>query len=225
MELCRYSVIEFNGLSIVAGGHYTEECIVEPIPALHCEALVEEIRQCRHCEGLPEIARPIIQAGSNARILIIGQAPGSRTTAQGRPFDDASGDRLRSWLELERESFYDPACLAIMPMGFCFPGSTASGDRPPRRECAPLWHPRLLEAMPAVRLTLLIGRYAQRHYITGHTDRSLTETIARWRELPPNLLALPHPSPRNRRWFSSNPWFDTELVPELRQRVARALAD
>ncbi|UTW12665.1 uracil-DNA glycosylase family protein [Marinobacterium rhizophilum] len=198
--------------------------MLKPISAHNCDALVEQVRQCRHCEGLPDIARPIVQASSAARILIIGQAPGSRTTAQGRPFDDASGERLRSWLGLERELFYDPACLAIMPMGFCFPGSTASGDRPPRRECAPLWHPRLLEAMPAIRLTLLIGQYAQQRYIADKPV-SLTQTVARWRELEPGVLPLPHPSPRNRRWFSNNPWFDTELLPELRRRVTLALAD
>nr|WP_067293821.1 uracil-DNA glycosylase family protein [Marinobacterium profundum] len=196
---------------------------MEPITALNCEALVEEIRQCRHCQGLPESARPILQAASNARILIIGQAPGARTTIQGRPFDDASGDRLRNWLGLTREQFYDSGCLAIMPMGFCFPGSAASGDKPPRKECAPLWHPRLLESMPKIRLTLLIGQYAQRRYVPGKYA-SLTETVLHWRELPADCLPLPHPSPRNQRWLKSNPWFDDELVPELRLRVQQALA-
>lgn len=188
-----------------------------------CATLVQQIRLCHHCEGLPKEARPILQASRDARILIIGQAPGSRTSAQGRPFDDASGDRLRHWLGLERPQFYDTSQLAIMPMGFCFPGSTASGDQPPRRECAPLWHAPLLQAMPDIQLTLLVGQYAQRYYLAGNY-RSVTQTVAHWRKLPPNHMALPHPSPRNRRWFSNNLWFDTELLPQLRQRVARALA-
>lgn len=196
---------------------------MEPIPTRDCEALVEEIRQCRHCQGLPETAHPIVQAAHGARILIIGQAPGRRTTALGRPFDDASGDRLRDWLGIDRQQFYAPSCLAIMPMGFCYPGASASGDKPPRRECAPLWHPRLLNTLPNIRLTLLVGQYAQRHYLPG-TFTTLTDALLRWRELPPHCLPLPHPSPRNQRWFKDNPWFDTELLPELRLRVQSALA-
>ncbi|GGO75561.1 hypothetical protein GCM10011348_00640 [Marinobacterium nitratireducens] len=189
-----------------------------------CARLVRDIRACRHCQGLPEGVKPIIQADAGARLLIIGQAPGARADAAGRPFDDPSGDRLRHWLAMDRATFYNPGRVAIMPMGFCFPGRGASGDLPPRPECAPLWHARLLAELPGIRLTLLIGQYAQRAYSPRPFTR-LTDCVAHWRELPEDYLPLPHPSPRNQLWLKRNPWFEAELLPELKQRVARALAD
>jgi len=197
---------------------------MKPTAPPDCAALVAEIRACRHCRGLPEGVRPIIQASADARLLIIGQAPGARADARGRPFDDVSGDRLRDWAGLNREVFYDAERVAIMPMGFCFPGRGRSGDLPPRPECAPLWHARLLAAMPAIRLTLMVGQYAQRSY-SPRPFGSLTDCVAHWRDLPPQLLPLPHPSPRNQLWLKRNPWFDRELVPELKRRVKAALAN
>ncbi|NVK42510.1 MAG: uracil-DNA glycosylase family protein [Oceanospirillaceae bacterium] len=192
------------------------------VPA-NCDQLVADIRACRHCQGLPDGVRPIIQAGADARLLIIGQAPGVRANAKGRPFDDASGDRLRAWMGLTRDSFYDPQQVAIMPMGFCFPGRGRSGDLPPRPECAPLWHARLLATLPHIQLTLLIGQYAQRAY-SPRPFSSLTDCVEHWRELLPAYLPLPHPSPRNQLWLKRHPWFEATLLPELRARVRAALS-
>ncbi len=195
---------------------------MDTIPTVNCDELVQLIRRCHCCEGLPEGVRPIVQAAASARILIIGQAPGARADARGRPFDDASGDRLRDWLGLDSATFYDPSQLAIVPMGFCFPGKGRSGDLPPRTECEPLWHPRLLAELRGIRLTLLIGQYAQRRYAQD-SYRSLTERVRHWRESMPQRLPLPHPSPRNQAWLKRNPWFESELLPVLRQQVQCAL--
>lgn len=186
--------------------------------------LLSEIRACRLCEEhLPHEPRPVVQAGATARLLIIGQAPGRRVHETGVPWNDASGERLREWLRLSPEVFYDPAQVAIMPTAFCYPGKGRSGDLPPRAECAPAWHPRLLAALPQVRLTLLIGRYAQEVYLRENGKSTLTETVAAYKEYLPQYFPLPHPSPRNRLWWKTNNWFEEEVLPALRERVAAAL--
>ena len=184
--------------------------------------LLSQIHQCRLCEAhLPLGPRPVVQAGAGARLLLIGQAPGIRVHNTGIPFNDPSGDRLRDWLGLNREQFYDPRRVAIMPMGFCYPGTGKSGDLPPRKECAPQWHQAVRQQLPQLQLTLLIGQYAQRYYLDS-SYKTLTDTVRHWREAPADMLPLPHPSPRNNIWLSRNPWFEAELLPELKRRV-RAL--
>lgn len=189
----------------------------------HTEALtlLKEIRECRVCaDALPHGPRPVVSFGPGAGVVIIGQAPGSRVHASGVPWDDPSGDRLRAWMGIGREQFYDPDTVAIVPMGFCYPGAGKSGDLPPRPECAPLWHQRILRQLD-VGLTLLIGRYAQAEYLGERRGDSLTETVRRWRIYGTATLPLPHPSPRNRRWFARNPWFESEVVPVLRRRLRK----
>lgn len=161
--------------------------------------------------------------GSGARILIAGQAPGRRVHESGIPFNDPSGDRLRDWMGVDRDEFYDPELVAILPMGFCFPGSSKSGDKPPRKECAPAWRESLLEELPDVRLTLVLGAYAQQYHLLQAT--SVTDTVTRWRDWWPELLPLPHPSPRNQAWLTRNPWFAKEVVPMLRLRARESLTD
>jgi len=193
-------------------------------PAL--ERLLSEIRACRHCEAaLPLGPRPVLRAASSARLLIVGQAPGTRVHATGIPWNDPSGDRLRQWTGLDRETFYDETRVAIVPMGFCYPGrAPRGGDSPPRPECAPLWHVRILALLPALELTLLVGSYAQARYLGSHRSRTMTATVAAWRDHLPRHLAVPHPSWRNTAWLRRNPWFERELVPELRRRVAALAA-
>jgi len=193
--------------------------------------LTDQILSCRICRdrpmgrALPHEPRPVLQPSATARLLIAGQAPGTRVHQSGRPFTDPSGDRLRQWLGVSMEDFYDPARTAILPMGFCFPGLSAKGaDLPPRRECAPLWHPRLVPQLTRVRLTLLVGSYAQAFYLGARRKRGLTETVQAYREYLPRYLPLPHPSWRNSGWLKRHPWFEEELLPELRQRV-RATMD
>ncbi len=187
------------------------------------ESLLREVRACRLCEpGLPLGAKPVLQCSATARILIAGQAPGARVHASGIAFADASGERLRDWLGIDARDFYDPAQVAILPMGFCFPGSGASGDLPPRAECAPAWRARLLEHIPNIEMTLLLGRYAQAYHLP-QAAQSVTENVAGWREHWPGVVPLPHPSPRNNRWLKQNPWFEDELLPLVKQRVAQLL--
>ncbi|HEX7910739.1 MAG TPA: uracil-DNA glycosylase family protein [Paraburkholderia sp.] len=189
------------------------------------DALLAEIRACRACEAvLPLGPRPVVRAHRDARILIVGQAPGARVHASGIPWDDASGKRLREWLGVDTDTFYDATRFAIVPMGFCYPGRGASGDNPPRPECARLWLDRLLAELPAIRLTLLIGQYAQRHFLANTRKATLTDTVLAWRDFGPAVLPLPHPSPRNQAWFKHHPWFESDVLPELRRRVARQLA-
>jgi len=186
--------------------------------------LLGEIRACRVCEEhLPHGPRPVLQFDSSARIVMIGQAPGRRVHESGVPWDDPSGDVLREWLGVQKEDFYDPSVLAIVPMGFCYPGSAASGDKPPRRECAPLWHDRLLEFLPHDRLTIVIGSYARARY-AADAGGTLDEAVREWERLLPSRIVLPHPSPRNQHWRRSRPWFDHDVVPALRRRVAEVLA-
>ena len=187
--------------------------------------LLEEVRQCRICAAhLPHGCRPTLRAHENARLLIIGQAPGRTVHETGIPWNDPSGDRLRKWLNISKPVFYDETGIAIIPTGFCFPGTGKGGDLPPRPECAPQWHPPLLAALPKIELTLLIGNYAQAFYLKDQRRKTLADTVAAWQEFLPKFLPLPHPSPRNMRWFKNHPWFDAEVVPELQRRVARILA-
>ncbi len=192
-------------------------------------ALVAAARACRVCAAhLPLGPRPILRAHADARLMIIGQAPGTRVHETGIPWNDPSGDRLRDWLEVDKATFYDETRVAIVPMGFCYPGRDARGaDKPPRKECAPLWHPPLLDALPNVALTLLVGSYAQAHYLGRRPGRqrktTLTETVRAWRDALPDFLPLPHPSWRNTAWLKRNPWFAEDLLPDLRQRVAALL--
>lgn len=186
--------------------------------------LLAEVRACRACEAhLPLGPRPVLRASATARILIVGQAPGAKVHASGVPWDDRSGERLRSWMGVDAATFYDERRIAIVPMGYCYPGRGASGDLPPRRECAELWLARLLAQMPRIELTLLVGQYAQRHFL-GARAGSVTEAVRQWRTQAPGYLPLPHPSPRNIAWFQANPWFEAELLPALKQRVATLLA-
>jgi len=181
--------------------------------------LLSAVRECRACEKhLPLGPRPVLRAGESARILVVGQAPGARVHASGIPWDDPSGDRLREWMCLDKDRFYDESQIAIIPMGYCYPGRGKGGDLPPRRECAALWLDQLLARLPRIEVTLLIGLHAQRHFLGSRRKRSLTETVKAWREFAPEYLPLPHPSARNTPWFRSNPWFEHELLPVLREQ-------
>jgi len=187
-------------------------------------SLLAEARACRVCEGrLPFAPRPVLRAASSATLLIVGQAPGRRVQETGVPWNDPSGDRLRAWLGMGRDAFYDETRVAIIPIGFCYPGTGSGGDLPPRPECAPLWHPRLRAALPKIRLTLLVGSYAQAYYLERRAGRRLADTVQAFRNYLPEFLPLPHPSPRNMRWFKTHPWFEAEVVPELRRLASAAL--
>lgn len=186
--------------------------------------LIVEIHNCRECETeLPCGPRPIVAASEEARILIIGQAPGKRVHETGVAWDDPSGERLRDWLGIQSEQFYDSSKVAIVPMGFCYPGKGKSGDLPPRKECAELWHERLLEELTNVKLTLLVGQYAQKRYLGDRLRSNLTETVREWEEYWPKFLPLPHPSPRNNIWLSKNQWFEGAVLPRLKSRVKRLM--
>lgn len=188
------------------------------------KTLIAEVKRCVVCAAcLPNPPRPVFSVHSKARILIIGQAPGQKVHLSGVPWEDLSGNELRRWLDVTREQFYDTRIFALMPMGFCYPGKGRSGDLPPRSECAPLWHARLRKGMRDVRLTLLIGQYSQNHYLDGRTKPTLTETVKSFCEHLPEFLPLVHPSPRNKIWQKKNPWFETGVVPELRNIVRKAL--
>ena len=178
-------------------------------------------RACRLCP-LPHEPRPVLRVSASARLLIIGQAPGTRVHASGVPWDDASGERLRDWLQISPDAFYDVSKIAILPMGFCFPGLNAKGsDLPPRRECAPAWHARLLALMPNIGLTLLVGSYAQAHYLAKRRKANMTETVQAFADyMPDRFLPLPHPSWRNTAWLKRNPWFAADVLPVLRAAVA-----
>lgn len=201
--------------------------------------ITTRIASCRICldspkkEPLPHDPRPVLQVSEKARICICGQAPGTRVHKSGRPFTDPSGDRLRDWMGIGPDVFYDPEKLAIVPMGFCFPGLDAEGgDLPPRSECRAAWHDQLFEAMPQIELILVIGQYAQAYHLGAARKRSLTDTVAGWRDYfaegpeedRPVFLPLPHPSWRNNAWLKKNPWFETDLLPVLRREVARLIA-
>jgi uracil-DNA glycosylase len=183
-----------------------------------------EIKDCQQCAAhLPHGPRPALAASPSARLLIVGQAPGLKVQQSGIPWNDLSGQLLRTWLQLTSEQFYDDKRIAIVPMGFCYPGKGSSGDLPPRPECAPLWHERVVSGMPELRLILLIGQYAQRYYLQERMQAGLTETVAHFKDYLPRYFPLPHPSPRNRFWFTRNPWFDQEVLPALRRQISMAL--
>jgi len=185
--------------------------------------LLQQVRRCTLCAPmLPLPPRPVLQAASGARILLAAQAPGRKVAASGIPFDDASGQRLRAWLGIGRDAFYDPQFIAIVPMGFCYPGKGPSGDLPPRRECAPAWRARLLQQLPAIELTLVVGVHALAWHLPQAAGAGLTATVRAWREHGSAVLPLPHPSPRNNGWLERHPWFEAEVLPELQRRV-RAL--
>lgn len=187
--------------------------------------LLDEVRACRVCESaLPLGPRPVVQAGRGAKLLIIGQAPGRKVHDTGIPWNDPSGDRLRSWLQMDRDTFYDPEQVAIIPMGLCYPGKGKSGDLPPRKECAPLWHARLFAALPDIRLTLLVGSYAQNYYLPKESGK-LADRVANFADFLPRYFPLPHPSPRNIGWFRDHPWFDAQVLPALAREVAGAMAE
>ena len=183
--------------------------------------LLAEARACRLCEAhLPLGPRPVLRAAAGARVMIVGQAPGTRVHETGIPWNDASGERLRGWLDIDRDTFYDEGRIAIMPMGLCYPGvDPRGGDKPPRPECAPLWHPPLRAALTTVELTLLVGGYAQAWYLGKRRMKTMTDTVRAWRDLLPEFLPTPHPSWRTTHWLKRNPWFEMEIVPELRRRV------
>ncbi len=185
------------------------------------DALFAEIRACTLCAAhLPLGPRPVLRGAASARLLIISQAPGTKVHETGLSFNDRSGDRLRQWLAFDRATFYDEARVAILPMGFCYPGRNAKGgDLPPRPECAPLWHARVLKVLPRIELTLLVGSYAIDYYLGRKNGRSMTETVAAWSRFLPRFMPLPHPSWRTMMFERRNPWFEAELVPELRRRV------
>ena len=197
-----------------------------PTPANALPQRLADIRACRLCEAhLPHGVRPVVQADARAGILIVGQAPGRAVHLAGIPFNDPSGDRLRQWMGIDREVFYDATRIAIVPMGFCFPGSTAAGDLPPRPECAPAWRKALLALLPNIRLTLVIGQYAQAWHLPQARAVNVTATVAAWRQRWPQVVPLPHPSPRNQLWLKRNPWFATEVVPALQGQIAQILTE
>lgn len=195
-----------------------------PLSQATLNALLKRIRACDICAAeLPHGPRPIVQLSREARILIAGQAPGRRVHETGIPFDDPSGDRLRDWLNIDRKTFYDARRIAILPMGFCYPGKGSSGDRPPRPECAATWREKVMRELPAVRLVLVIGQYAMAWHLGSVAKKTLTETVRAWRDFAPRIWPLPHPSGRNNIWLGKNRWFEREVLPELRRNVAAVL--
>ena len=185
---------------------------------------ISEALHCTLCKShLPHGPRPVFQVHPNARILIAGQAPGIRVHETGIPFNDPSGERLRAWMGVSRETFYNPEKIAILPMGFCYPGTGKSGDLPPRKECATTWRDALLALMPNIQLTLAIGQYAQAWHLGNSAKHNLTETVKSWGDYAPNIIPLPHPSPRNNIWLKKNPWFEEELLPLLEAQIKSLL--
>ncbi len=186
------------------------------------EKLLHEVRACRTCEKhLPLGPNPVLRADPRSKILIISQAPGTRVHETSIPFNDPSGDRLRAWMGVDRDTFYDTRIFSIMPMGFCYPGKGSSGDLPPRKECAPQWHARVREHMPNIKLTLLVGSYAQKYYLGKRMKENMTETVRAWKEYLPDFFPLVHPSPRNQIWLKKNPWFERAVVHQLRGIVGK----
>ena len=189
------------------------------------DTLLEKIGACTICSDfLPYAPKPILSFSKQSKILIVGQAPGQKAHDSGIPWNDASGDELRRWLNVDKAQFYDTEIFGIVPMGFCFPGRGKSGDLPPRPECAPKWHAEIITALPDIRLILLIGAYAQQYYLKERSFATLTENVSHYQTFLPKFLPLVHPSPRNRIWQKKNPWFEAEIIPELRAIVRKALA-
>jgi len=186
--------------------------------------IITEARACTICKDLPLGPRPVFQISPSAKILIAAQAPGIRVHESGRPFTDPSGDRLRDWMGIDEDIFYDAMRIGILPMGFCYPGTGKSGDLPPRKECAPAWRSGMLATMPDIELTLVIGQYSHAWHLKGRQEKTLTETVRRWRDYQPEgIIPLPHPSPRNNIWLKKNPWFEAELLPVLKETVRKRL--
>lgn len=184
------------------------------------DTIISNIQSCTLCaKHLPHGVHPVLQVGKGAKILIAGQAPGRRVHESGVPFDDPSGDRLRAWMGIDRGTFYNPDKIAIVPMGFCYPGTGKSGDLPPRPECAPAWRHSVLAALQDIELTLVIGQYALAWHLPELKKQTVTQSVQNWREYRPGTIVLPHPSPRNNIWLKKNPWFETEVLPALRQRT------
>ncbi len=187
--------------------------------AAELDRLFRDIRHCQLCKNeLPHDPKPIIRGSETSKILIIGQAPGIRVHKTGTPFNDPSGDRLRNWLQIDRDDFYNENNIAIMPMGLCFPGTGQRGDSPPPKRCTPQWHQQVLEQLPNVKATLLVGSYAQKYYLKPHYQ-TLSKALKQWQEKPNNFIPLPHPSPRNNLWLKKNPWFETDILPLIRQKI------
>ena len=186
------------------------------------EDLLIEIKGCQICkDNLPFAPNPVLKASETSKLLIVGQAPGTKVHASGIPWDDQSGKLLREWLKIDMDTFYNEEKVAIIPMGFCYPGKGPSGDLPPRKECAEHWHQKLLNRLPNVEFSLLIGQYAQNYFLGDQMKRNLTETVNSFHEYLPKYLPLPHPSPRNRFWFKKNPWFEKEVLPYLQHRMKK----
>jgi uracil-DNA glycosylase family 4 len=199
--------------------------VFDTTPEFQMDKLLREIKNCKACEKYLEFGvNPIISASTVSRIVIIGQAPGRKVHDTGIPWNDKSGDNLRNWMGIDKTVFYDPSMIALMPMGFCYPGKGRSGDLPPRTECAPLWHQKLLFIMPDVKLILLIGQYAQKYYLVDALKNSLTESVENFRNYLPQYFLLPHPSPRNNIWQAKNKWFGVKVLPELKKRVNNILS-
>ncbi|MEO0981847.1 MAG: uracil-DNA glycosylase family protein [Pseudomonadota bacterium] len=188
-------------------------------------AYLDRVRACRLCEGeMPEAPRPVLQASATARVLVVGQAPGNLARNSGKPFSDPSGVRLREWMGVDEATFYDASRVAVVPMGFCFPGYDAKGgDLPPMKRCAVEWRAGLLERLPNVGVTLLVGGYAQKWHLKQRARRSLTGTVLHWRDFAPEIFVTPHPSWRNNGWLKKHPWFEDELLPDLRAAVRSRL--
>src|SRR5258706_51666 len=194
------------------------------VAAAGFERLLSEVRACMLCAAhLPNPPKPVLRASPSASLMIVGQAPGRRVHESGIPWNDPSGDLLREWLRLDRDAFYDERRIAIIPVGLCYPGTGESGDLPPRPECAPQWHPRLRAQLPGIRLTLLVGSYAQTYSLGAKRKKTLADTVRARGEYPPEFFPLPHPSPRNRLWMKNNAWFERDAVPQLRRRVKACL--
>ena len=192
------------------------------VTAPSLNTLLKEVRACIHCAAeLPLEPRPVLRAHVDARVLIVGQAPGTRVHSTGIPWNDPSGDRLRQWMAIGRDRFYDERRFAIIPMGYCYPGRGPSGDLPPRKECAELWLDKLLAQLPNIQYTLLLGQYSHKHYLGNRRKKTLTETVRAWKEYRPEFLPLPHPSPRNTYWLQQNQWFAKEVIPALRRRCKK----
>ena len=185
--------------------------------------VLNSVRACKFCSDLALGPKPIVQLNPNAKILIAGQAPGRKTHHKGIPFDDPSGERLRDWMGINRDIFYNESAIAILPMAFCYPGTGKSGDLPPPSQCAEQWRTQLLKLLPNIELTLVIGQYALDWHLGDKQHRTLTETVSQWQDYWPELLPIPHPSPRNNRWLKNNPWFSDEVLPELKTQVASLL--
>ncbi|WP_281555839.1 uracil-DNA glycosylase family protein [Thalassomonas sp. RHCl1] len=189
------------------------------------ELLKQEIRRCTLCEPeLPLGANPVIRGNKSAKILVAGQAPGIKVHKTSIPFNDASGVRLRQWLGIDETVFYDEDQIAIVPMGFCYPGTGKSGDLPPRAECAKTWHRQLFALLPDIELILVIGQYAQKYHLKDRQKKNLTETVRAWQEYAPAIIPLPHPSPRNNIWLRRNPWFEQQVLPYIRGRVSELVS-